>query len=196
MTKHDNLTINYKFNQAELDARVFHAEVEYEAHIQGSQRYDYEAGKEVVVTDAAKVRVFENSLAEALYAFAANHAAGYTLINTVHDFPIAITGHGTQPTVAMTMRKPQEVIDARLAEIAKEIEAAYRAELEAKHAVFIEALAEREVAREEQKEREALEAIQAEKAVVRGQRVAALKAELAKSHTIEDAPKTTKAKAK
>lgn len=194
--KHDNLTINYKFSQAELDARVFEAEVNYEAHIQGSRRYDYENGKEILVVDSAKVRVFENSLADALQVFADKRDEGYTLINTVHDFPSVITGYGTQPTIAMTMRKPQNIIDARLAEIKSEVEIEYRAELEVKHAAFIEALAEREVAREEQKALEALAAIEAEKTTARGQRVAAIKAELAKSHTIEDTPKPTKAKAK
>ena len=196
-SKHNNsLTIDYKFNQAELDSRVFQAEVEYEAHIQGSRRYDHEASKEVVVVDSAKVRIFENSLADALQVFADRRDEGYTLITSAHDFPTVITGYGTQPTIAMTMRKPQHVIDARLAEIKTEIEAVYRVELATKYEVFIAALAEREVAREEQKALEALAAIEAEKTTARGQRVAAIKAELAKSHTIEDTPKPTKAKAK
>ncbi|MDT3231245.1 hypothetical protein [Pseudomonas sp. rhizo25] len=178
-SKHNNsLTIDYKFNQAELDSRVFQAEVDYEAHIQGSRRYDHEAAKEVVVTDSAKIRIFENSLADALQVFADRRDEGYTLITSAHDFPTVITGYGTQPTIAMTMRKPQHIIDARLAEIKSEIEVVYRAELAAKYEAFIEALAEREVAREEQKEIDRLAAITAKAEVKRGQRIQALKKEL------------------
>ena len=90
----------------------------------------------------------------------------------------AIVGGGVQPTIVMSLRKPQHVIELRRAEIKKEVEAAYRVELEAKHAEFIEALAEREVAREEQKEIDRLAAIEADKAALRGQRIQALKKEL------------------
>lgn len=178
-SKHNSLTIDYKFNQAELDSRVFQAEVDYEAHIQGSRRYDHEASKEVVVVDSAKIRIFENSLADALQVFADRRDEGYTLITSAHDFPTVITGYGTQPTIAMTMRKPQHVIDARLAEIKTEVEAVYRAELAAKYEAFIEALAEREVAREEQKEIDRLAVIATKAEVKRGQRIQALKKELA-----------------
>ncbi len=176
--KHDNLTINYKFNQAELDARILYAELQYENATENTRRFDYELGKEVLVTDAAKVRVVEDSVAQGLQVFSDKMAEGYTLINTAKDYPTAIVGGGVQPTIVMSLRKPQHVIELRRAEIKKEVEAAYRVELEAKHAEFIEALAEREVAREEQKEIDRLAAIEADKAALRGQRIQALKKEL------------------
>lgn len=176
--KYDNITIDYKFEQAELDARVFQAEIEYEGNTQGAQGFDHETGKNFVIIDAAIVPIFEDTLAEAMEAFHVKRVEGYTLHNTQYEFPTVISGNGVVPTITFAMRKPQTVIDARLAEIAKEVEATYRAELAVKYGAFIEAMAAREIHEEELAEKERLAAVAAKAELKRGQRISALKAEL------------------
>lgn len=176
--KYDNITIDYKFEQAELDARVFQAEVEYEGNTQGAQGFDHVTGKNFVITDAAIVPIFEDALADAMEAFHVKRAEGYTLHNTQYEFPTVISGNGVVPTISFAMRKPEAVVKARLAEIAKEVEAVYRAELAVKYDVFIEAMAARELHKEELAEEARQAAIAAKAEVKRGQRISALKAEL------------------
>ena len=196
-SKHENLTINYKFSQPVLDSLLFSAEMDYEHRTVGSRDFHHETGKPYYVTEGARVLVYHDNIAQGMEEFHQKRLEGYTLAN-IPDFTAGgFDGFSViRPSIRFEMRKPDALIAEELKPIFARIEAEYRAELEAKHAAFIEALAEREIAREDQKEIDRLAAIEAEKVVVRGQRVAALKAELAKTHTIEDAPKPTKGKAK
>lgn len=179
-SKHENLTINYKFSQPVLDSLLFSAEMNYEHRSVGSRDFHHETGKPYYVTEGARVLVYHDNIAQGMEEFHQKRLEGYTLAN-IPDFTAGgFDGYSViRPSVRFEMRKPDALIAEELKPIFARIETEYRAELEAKHAAFIEALAAREIAREDQKEIDRLAAITAKAEVKRGQRIQALKKELA-----------------
>lgn len=174
------LTIDYKFNQSTLDARLFSAEMDFEHRTIGGQDYHPDSGKSYFVTEGARVLVYHDNIAQGMEEFHQKRLEGYTLAN-IPDFTAGgFDGYSViRPSVRFEMRKPDALIAEELQPIFARIEAEYRAELEAKHAAFIQALVERELRKEEQVELDRLAEIAKKAEVKRGQRVAALKKELA-----------------
>ncbi|WLH59637.1 hypothetical protein [Pseudomonas sp. FP2294] len=167
--KHDNLTINYKFNQADLDAKLAPAIKAYSFHYDGKGGLPGAIAKFEAPTLNAAVKLYANK-----------RIAGYqeyeveTLFINAHNLETA-----SQGWTDIFLLKPQVEIDADLKIIADRVTAEYKAGLEVKYEAFLEALAERELRKEEQVELDRIAGIAAKAAVKRGQRVAALKKELA-----------------
>ena len=177
--KHNSLTINYKFNQAELDARLFSAEMDFEHRTIGSQDYHPETNMPYYVTEGARVVVYNDSPSAGLEDFHQKRIAGYTLVGYPDFTEGGFDGFSViKPSIRFEMRKPDALIAEELRPIFARIEAEYRAELAAKYEDFIEALTERELRKEEQVELDRLAAITAKAEVKRGQRIQALKKEL------------------
>ena len=179
-SKHENLTINYKFSQPVLDSLLFSAEMDYEHRTVGSRDFHHETGKPYYVTEGARILVYHDNIAQGMEEFHQKRLEGYTLAN-IPDFTAGgFDGYSViRPSIRFEMRKPDALIAEELQPIFARIEAEYRAELEAKHAAFIQALVERELRKEEQVELDRLAEIAKKAEVKRGQRVAALKKELA-----------------
>lgn len=178
--KHENLTINYKFSQPVLDSLLFSAEMDYEHRTVGSRDFHHETGKPYYVTEGARVLVYHDNIAQGMEEFHQKRLEGYTLAN-IPDFTAGgFDGFSViRPSIRFEMRKPDALIAEELQPIFARIEAEYRAELAAKYEAFIEALSARELRKEEQKEIDRLAVLATKAEVKRGQRIQALKKELA-----------------
>lgn len=155
--KHDNITIKHHFNQTVLDKRVADQQRYFRTH----QNFQF--------TNAA----------ECLNDYADKITQGYTLSQAdIQDYP-AFVGHGNGlGSITYTLRLPQAVIDENMARIAAETEALYRQHLAVEHERFLDAMVARELQKEADAERQRLAIIEAKAEAKRGQRVAALKAEM------------------